>query len=135
MDKPLKELLFSTIRSSGILTFHAEQDANLADMLETPAHPDIYYFDSFAIASQLTPIFQKRLAMMVAKNIQHNFESIQQLVAFTEEHPDSLIYNVAFNCPDKHYGVRCGLLENDLQAICVILGAHLSEDMPGESFQ
>jgi hypothetical protein len=108
-------------------------DSDLAEMIKFPNHPDIHYFDSPAPAKQLTPTLKRRLAVMAAKNISHNLEATKQLVAFMEEHPDSQIHNVTFNCRTQHYGVRCGRIDNLLHVICVMTGGHIPNELLGES--
>ena len=124
---------FSAILSSHILVPYLQRDSDLAEMIKLPNHPDIHYFDSPAPAKELAPTLKRRLAVMAAKNISHNLEATKQLVAFLQEHPDSQIYNVTFNCPRQHYGVRCGRIDNQLRVICVMTGGHIPNELLGES--
>ena len=133
MDKISKEDFFSVILSSHILAPYLQRDPDLAEMIKFPNHPDIHYFDRPAPAKELTPTLKRRLAVMAAKNISHNLEATKQLVAFMEEHPDSEIYNVTFNCPRQHYGVRCARIDHELQVICVMTGGHIPDALLGES--
>jgi hypothetical protein len=73
------------------------------------------------------------LGVMVEKNISHNLEATSRLVAFMQEHPDSLIYNVTFNCSTQHYGVRCGWAKDRIHVICVMTGEHIPDELLGES--
>jgi hypothetical protein len=129
MDKISKEDFFSAILSSNILAPFLERDPDLADLIKTPDHPDIHYYDNPATAKELLPALKPRLNMMRAKNISHNLEATKQLVAFMEEHPDSLIYNVTFNCPTQHYGVRCGWVNDQIHVICVMTGGHIPDEL------
>jgi hypothetical protein len=52
-----------------------------------------------------------------------------------EQYPDSLIYNVTFNGPVQHYGVRCGLAEDQIHVICVMTGGRIPDALLGESRQ
>src|SRR5687767_4874908 len=122
MDKISKQELFSAILSSNILVPYLERDSDLADLIESLDHPDIHYFETYAQAKELAPTLRRRLDVMVAKNISHNLEATKQLVAFMEEYPESQIYNVTFNCRTQHYGVRCGLVDDQLHVICVMTG-------------
>jgi hypothetical protein len=70
---------------------------------------------------------------MASKHISHNLEATKQLVAFMEEYPDSLIYNITFNCQTGHYGVRCGQIDDRLHVICVMTGGHIPDALLGES--
>ena len=133
MGKIAKEDFFSAILSSNILAPYLEADPGLAELLKSPDHPDIHYFETPAHAKELAPTLKRRLDVMAAKNISHNFESTKQLVAFMEEHPDSQIYNVTFNCRTKHYGVRCGLVDEQLHVICVMTGGRIADALLGES--
>lgn len=130
-----KEEFFAAILSSNILSPYLERDSDLAELVKLPSHPDIHYFETSAPAKELAPTLKRRLDVMAAKNISHNREATKQLVAFLEEHPDSQIYNVTFNCPTQHYGVRCGLLENQLHVICVMTGGHIPDELLGESLK
>jgi hypothetical protein len=133
MDKFSKQEFFSAILSSNILAPYLEQDSSLAELIKSPTHPDIHYFETPALAKELAPTLKRRLDVMAAKNISHNFEATKQLVAFMEEHPESQIYNVTFNCPTGHYGVRCGLVDHQLHVICVLTGGHIPDALLGES--
>jgi len=135
MDKISNQEFFSAILSSNILAPYLERDPDLAELIQSSNHPDIHYFDKPAPAKQLLPVLKRRLEFLVSKNIQHNFEATKRLVAFMEEHPDSQIYNITFNCPTQHYGVRCGRIDHQLHVICVITGGHLPDELLGESMQ
>ena len=135
MDKISKEEFFSAILASQILAPHLGRDPDLTELVKSPNHPDIHYFETPAPAKELAPTLKRRLAVMAAKNISHNLEATKQLVAFMEEHPDSQIYNVTFNCKTQHYGVRSGVTENQLHVICVMTGGHIPADLLGESIQ
>jgi hypothetical protein len=79
------------------------------------------------------PALKQRLVHMTARKIDHNLQATQQLVTFLEEHPDSEIHNVTFNCPTQHYGVRCGVIHDQLHVICVMTGGHIPNELLGES--
>lgn len=133
MNKPSNPDFFSAILASNILLAYLEENPELAELLKSPDHPDIHYFDRPAPARELLHVLKRRLSVMGAKNIFHNLEATKQLVAFMEEHPDSQIYNVTFNCQSGHYGVRCAKIENKVQVICVMTGGHIPDGLLGES--
>jgi hypothetical protein len=133
MDKISNQDFFAAILSSNVLVPYLERDSDLADLIKLPNHPDIHYFEDSAPAKEIVPQLKRRLEVMVVKNISHNLEATKQLVAFMEEHPDSRIYNVTFNCPTQHYGVRCGWIDNQLHVICVMTGGHIPDELLGES--
>lgn len=126
------QVFFSAILSSHILDPYLEKNADLAELIKFPNHPDIHYFDSSAPAKEIAPTLRRRLAVMVAKNISHNLEATKQLVAFAEAHPDSPIHNVTFNCQTQHYGVRCGVINNQIHVICVMTGGRIPDELLGE---
>jgi hypothetical protein len=133
MDKFSNQEFLSAILSSGILLPYLEQDPELAELIQSLDHPDIHYFEKPAPAKEIAPTLKRRLAVMAAKNISHNLQATKQLVAFMEEHPESQIYNVTFNCSKQHYGVRCGLIDHQLHVICVMTGGHIPDELLGES--
>ena len=133
MDKISNQEFFSAILASHILDPYLEQNSELAELIKTPDHPDIHYFEKPAPAREIAPTLKRRLGMMVAKNISHNLEATRQLVAFMEEHPDSLIYNVTFNCQTAHYGVRSGWVDHQLHVICVMTGGRIPDNLLGDS--
>ena len=133
MNKISDQELFSAILSSAILVPHLEQNPDLGELIKTPDHPDIHYFERPAQASEIAPSLKHRLGVMAEKNLSHTLEATRRLVAFMEEHPDSLIYNVTFNCSTQHYGVRCGWAEDRLHVICVMTGGHIPNELLGES--
>lgn len=135
MDKISNQELFSVILASRILAPYLEQNSELSELIKFPNHPNIHYFEKPAPAKEIAPTLKRRLEMMVAKNISHNLEATKQLVAFMEEHPDSQIYNVTFNCQTQHYGVRSGLVDDQLHVICVMIGGHIPNDLLGDSIQ
>jgi len=135
MAKISREEFFAAILASNILAPYLERDSDLAELIKDPGHPDIHYFETSAPAKELAPTLKHRLNVMTAKNISHNLEATKGLVAFMETHPDSQIYNVTFNCQTQHYGVRCGLVENDLQVVCVMTGGHIPDGLLGESMR
>lgn len=127
------QVFFSAIVSSHILDPYLEQNADLAELIKSPNHPDIHYFEDPALAKELGPALKRRLDVMVARNISHNLEATKQLVAFLQEHPDSHIYNVTFNCPTQHYGVRCGVINNQIYAVCIMTGGRIPDELLGEA--
>jgi hypothetical protein len=133
MDRISNEDFFSAIRSSDILAPYLQLDSDLAELIKFPNHPNIHYFETPASAKELAPTLRRRINVMVAKNISHNLEATKQLVAFMEEHPDSLIYNVTFNCQTGHYGVRCAWIDQQLHVICVMTGGRIPDHLLGES--
>lgn len=133
MDKISKEDFFSAILSSDILAPYLGQDPDLAELIKFPNHRDIHYFETPAQAKEIVPTLKRRLNVMVAMNLSHNLDATKQLVAFMEKHPNSLIYNVTFNCQTQHYGVRCGWIDNRLHVICVMTGGHIPDELLGES--
>ena len=133
MDKISKEEFFEAILSSNILIPYLEREPDLAELIKSQNHPDIHYFETPASAKELLPALKPRLNAMSAKNISHNLEATKQLVTFMEEHPDSLIYNVTFNCQTQHYGVRCGHINNQLHVICVMTGGRIPDALLGEA--
>ena len=135
MAKISNEEFFAAILSSNILAPYLERDPDLAELIRLPDHHDIHYYEDAAPAKELMPALKRRLDVMTAKNISHNLEATKQLVGFMEEHPDSQIYNVTFNCKTQHYGVRCGLTDNQLHVICVMTGGHIPDGLLGESIK
>ena len=135
MDKISHQEFFSAILSSNILAPYLERDSDLAELLKVSDHMDIHYYETPAAAKELVPALKRRLDVMVAKNISHNREATKRLVAFMEENPESLIYNVTFNCQKGHYGVRCGLVDSHLQVICVMTGGRIPGALLGESIK
>lgn len=133
MDKASRQEFFSAIVSSKILVPYLEQNPDLAELLNSPDHPNIHYFDRHAAARELAPSLKRRLAVMASKNIAHNFEATKHLVAFLEEYPDSQIDNVTFNCPTQHYGVRCSRIDDEVHVICVMTGGHIPDELLGEA--
>jgi hypothetical protein len=135
MDKISNQDFFSAIIFSNILIPYLERDPDLAELMQSPDHPDVHYYESPATAKELLPALKRRASVMEAKNISHNFESTKQLVAFMEEHPESLIYNVTLNGSVQHYGVRCGLVDDQIHVICVMTGGRIPDALLGESDQ
>jgi hypothetical protein len=135
MDKASNQEFFAAILSSNILAPFLEQNSELAELIKVPNHPDIHYFEKAAPAKELIPVLTRRLAMMTVKKISHNLEATKQLVDFMTEHPESEIHNVTFNCSAGHYGVRCALLDQQVQVICVMTGGHIPDELLGESSQ
>ena len=133
MSKISKEELFSAILSSNILAPFLEQDPDLAELIKSSDHPDIHYYETPAPVKELLPALKHRLQVMPAKNISHNLEATKRLVAFMEEYPESLIYNVTFNCQNQHYGVRCGWRDNQLHVVCVMMGGRIPNELLGGS--
>jgi len=133
MNKFSNEEFFSAILSSNILVPYLEQNSELAELLQSPNHPDIHYFENYTVAKEILPALKQRLEPMALKKIGPNLNATKQLVDFLEQHPDSQISNVTFNCQTQHYGVRCGLIDNQLHVICVMTGGHIPNELLGKS--
>ncbi len=133
MDKFSKEELFTVILSSSILAQYAEQNPELTELLQSPNHPDIHYYENYTQAKEILPALKQRLSHLALKKIDLNRKATEELVDFLEQYPDSQISNITFNCSTRHYGVRCGLIDNQLHVICVMTGAHIPDELLGES--
>ena len=133
MDKISKQEFFQAILASRILSPYLQANPELAELIKSPDHPDIHYFARPAPAQELISTLKHRVGVMSARNISHNLEATKQLVAFLEQHPDCQIYNVTFNCPTQHYGVRCGWIGNELHVVCVMTGGRIPDELLGES--
>lgn len=133
MNKFSNEELFSVIFSSNILAPYAEQNPELIELLQSPNHPDIHYYENYTQAKEILPALRQRLSHMALKKIDLNRKAMQQLVDFLEQYPDSQISNVTFNCRTRHYGVRCGVINNQLHVICVMTGGRIPNELLGES--
>lgn len=133
MNKFSNEEFFSAILSSDILTPYLEQNPELAELMKSPDHPDIHYYENYTVAKEILPSLKQRVSHMVARKIEHNLEATRQLVGFLEAHPDSKIHNITFNCPTQHYGVRCGQIDDDIHVICVMTGGHIPNELLGAS--
>ena len=135
MDRISNQEFLSAILTSNILVPYLAQNPELAELIKVPNHPNIHYFENPAPAKELAPTLKRRLNMMTAKHISHNLEATKELVAFMEEHPDSQIHNVTFNCSTQHYGVRSGLVDNQIHVVCVMTGGHIPDELLGDSTQ
>jgi hypothetical protein len=133
MNKFSNEEFFAAILVSNILTPYLEQNPELADLMKSPDHPNIHYYENYTLAKEILPALKQRLAHMTARKIDHNLKATQQLVSFLEEYPESEIHNVTFNCPTQHYGVRCGQVDDDIHVICVMTGGHIPDEILGVS--
>jgi len=135
MDRISKAQLFSTILSSNILLQYLQNDPELAALLENPNHCNIHYPRSHAAVDQIMPVLQRMLDFMLTQRIYLNVEATKQLIGFGEQNPDSLIYDITFNCERQSYGVCCGLTRDELQVICVLTNAHIPDELFGDALQ
>jgi hypothetical protein len=129
------EELFSAILSSNILIPYLGGDPELAVLLENPHQCNIHYPRSHAAVDQIMPALQGMLDYILAQRIYLNAEAAKQLISFDEKNPDSLIYNITFNCERQSYGVCCGLTGDQLQVICVLTGNHIPDELFGDAIQ
>ncbi len=51
----------------------------------------------------------------------------QKLVEYCANHPDASITAVTFNCAQYSYEVFCGIVNEHLDVICVMVGKHIPE--------
>jgi hypothetical protein len=129
MDRLPKEELFSAILSSNILIQYLQADPELAGLLENPYHCNIHYSKDHATVSQIMPALQWMLDYMMAQRIYLNVDATKPLIGFCEKNPDSLIYDITFNCERQSYGVCCGLTGEELDVICVLTGNHIPDEL------
>jgi hypothetical protein len=135
VDNISKEELFSAVLSSNILIQYLQNDPELVVLLENPHHCNIHYPHNHATVDQLMPALQGMLDYMVAQRIYLNVQATKQLIGFAEKNPDSLIYDITFNCEKQSYGVCCGLTGDQLQVICVLTGNHIPDELFGDAIQ
>jgi hypothetical protein len=133
VDRVSKEELFSVILSSNILDQYVSIDAELSALLENPHHCNIHYPQNHATVEQIMPALQGMLDYMMAQRIYLNVEATKQLIGFGRKNPDGLIYDITFNCERQSYGVCCGLVEDQLEVICVLTGNHIPDELFGDS--
>jgi hypothetical protein len=135
MDRVSKEELFTAIVSSDILIPYLGGDPELAALLEDPHHCNIHYPRNHASVTQIMPALQGMLEYMLAQRIYLNVEAARLLIGFGEKNPDSLIYDITFNCEKQSYGVCCGLTGDQIQVICVLTGGHIPDELLGDARQ
>ncbi len=135
MDSISKEELFSAVLDSDILIQYLQNDPELVTLLENPNHCNIHYPRNHASVERIMPVLQGMLDYMVAQRIYLNVEATKQLIGFCQKNPDSLIYDLTFNCERQSYGVCCGLTGDDLEVICVLTGNHIPDELFGDALQ
>jgi hypothetical protein len=129
MDRLPDEELFSAILSSNFLIQYLQDDLELAELLENPYHCNIHYPKSHASVNQIMPALQGMLDYMMAQRIFLNVDATKRLIGFCEKNPDSLIYDITFNCEKQSYGVCCGLTGEEIDVICVLTGNHIPDEL------
>jgi hypothetical protein len=135
VDRVSKDELFSIILTSNILNQYVSIDAELAALLENPHHCNIHYPQNHATVEQIMPALQGMLDYMISQRIYLNVEATKQLIGFGEKNPDGLIYDITFNCERQSYGVCCGLVEDQLEVICVLTGNHIPDELFADSLR
>jgi hypothetical protein len=79
------------------------------------------------------PALHGMLDYMVSQRIYLNIEATKQLILFGDKNPDSLIYDITFNCERQSYGVCCGLTRDQLHVVCGLTGNHIPDELFGET--
>lgn len=132
--------LIAFVVSSGILDEYQLKDECLGNLISAvSASPkDWHDFSDISVSRQLVPasqierIFRSRLRQIpdeaqftsaVEKiGVRQLRIATQQLVDYCVDHPNANITGVTFNCPEHSYQVFCGLVDRDIDAVCVIVG-------------
>ncbi len=135
MDRVSKEEMFSAILSSNILIHYLQNDPELVVLLENPHDCNIHYPQNHATVEQIMPSLRGMLDYMMAQRIYLNVEATKQLIGFGKKNPGGLVYDITFNCEKQSYGVCCGLVDDQLQVICVLTGNHIPDELFGDAIQ
>ena len=104
-------------------------------------YESIYINQSFVPGKTIDDINSKRL-VLISKRISQNPDkphgnadertqlqrlriAVEQLVTYSRECPDSEISTVIFNCPEHSYFIFYGMLMQQMNIICLIVGKHI----------
>lgn len=139
--------ILKNIISSGILDEYRSNDPDLSGLIESlgksfsqwQSLKKIYISNQTVRASKIEPSFQRRFRTIPdAKQISDPDErrltkelkiSLERFLKYLNLHPEVEITFATFNCDRYSYDVKCGIVDQKLDVICVLKGGHVPEDL------
>lgn len=136
--------ILKTIISSGILDEYQRIDVSLQDMIsialdessERQGNKNILIHHNSIPAKTMEGIYRNRLKIIEYQSsgkenrkieVDRLRIAVENILTFCGEHPDSELFTVAFNCPVHSYAIFCGMVNQELHVICLILGKHIPD--------
>jgi hypothetical protein len=125
------EEILNTILASRILEPHIQHNPSLGVLLGDPENPNIHYGSEFIPTIYQKKIFERRAKIKLIDDADEisktNAAALQKVLTFIEKYPKNNILTVTFNCNNEHFTVWCGLLDNFIEALCVMKGGHIPD--------
>lgn len=122
------------VTAAGVLDEHRSEDVCLDKLInvasESPSvwqtHADISISPPDSPASQFEPIFRRRLAGIPDEPGTEPLRmATERFVDYCVAHPDAVIWEVTFNCPERSYSVCYGQVGERMDFIWVVVGKHI----------
>lgn len=130
--------IVNNVISSGILDEYQNHDDCLKNVVDTisinlkkwESINEISISKNLTSAKNILDVFIHRLIINIdeprfseedrIRNI-----AIEQLIVYCKEHIDSGITTMLINCPQHSYIIYCGILNDQINIICLIVGKHI----------
>jgi hypothetical protein len=130
--------ILTFVIGSGALDKYRSEDASLDSLIKTvSSSPETWQTYADVDVALPSPSFPASDAEYVARRRLEGIPNesgteplraaMVRFVEYCVAHPDALIWDVTFNCPEHSYHVRGGLVDGQLEVICVIVGKHIPE--------
>jgi hypothetical protein len=130
--------LVAFVASAGVLNEYAANDECLRNLLSIISQSPEYWQDCDDIsimqrpvpAPEIARIYRVRLELIPdeeqlsceeGKQARRLRIATQQIVEYCAGHPDANIVTMSFNCSRYSYDVFCGITDQGLDAICVLM--------------
>ena len=140
--------ILKNILSAKVLEKYFSQDQyleKLIDKLENllddwKSINDIYVGNKTINAAKIEAVFRTRLKLLIETETTNiGIDELNRLtelrsatsvfVDYLNSHPDAEIISVIFNCDKYHYRVKCGILNQKIDVICVLKGGRIPENI------
>ena len=145
-DKMNESQAVMSVLATEVLSQYATNDACLRRLIAAMWEPgekwktedDLKVNAHSVPASQIERTFRIRLSSIPDPRLLQEDEkaavekqilATEDLLAYCEEHPDAGISGITFNCPDRSYGVFLGVLGQQVDTICVMVGPSIPPDI------
>ncbi len=132
----MERKVLNCIIASNVLKHYRSQDSCLDELLlNISKNREARNFSKISVslpvkAIEIEQIYKRRHELIPDRERNSQLhKAIEDLIRYCVLHPDSLIWNVTFNCTKSSYTPFCGQIGNKLETICVIIGGRIPDDV------
>ena len=130
MEFSNKEIINAVI-ASDVLELYLRKSPFLSKLPGNPDDSNIHNGSEFLPTKHQKEIYERRAKIALIDDANEisktNANALKRVLEFMEKYPENKIFNVTLNGKNEHYDVWCGLLDRQIEVLCMMKGGHIPD--------